>query len=592
MLHNVKALIVSGPFCIVRDKFKSHFSVDGFVAAVFFVCLNVSSFLFYENIGYVGIYIPFNSLILFSVFVFFAVFVFFRRAENFYFPAFFWIILVSLFLYVARFFLEDGGGLLSFNRFWFLLLGVFFFVAVFQLDLSLRGRYFLVFSLVFFIFLHSCVAIVQVIPGQFLYGYVPHLQFRNSPIGMFQQVNVLAVLVACGCALVFYLAVDSIYIKLPFSIRFFLWLCGFVFGFVLLLLGSRIGFLGFALVVFSSSVYAFIFPVSRKIVFFMAVLMSLGGVSSSLTSDGLFRVVSKVENIATGNDVRINLYKTSFDLVGDGVILGHGIGSFQSVFHEKAAYLNKEAEGHFSIGPSTYTHPHNELLYWWIEGGILWGFSFLLLIFFVLLGLFLSDFKSSFFLSVSIVLFLIHLMVELPFYISYYHYFLFLFLVALVFKSGDFFVIDLGDKFRFFNSLYFFKFMFFSLFLMFMFFSLVLFSYSKNLYDSSIGDGEFCDSEYFLYKAFYEYRDVFCMGRRLSISMGSGDVSFVFDYIEWAESYIKEVPSIDVYASLIRANYYVGNLDESGDYLNHLIYLYPDNQYVRAFYKKHYSFYE
>lgn len=212
------------------------------------------------------------------------------------------------------------------------------------------------------------------------------------------------------------------------------WLSLFVFS-----LGSRVGVLslsvGLLLMVLS---FAFARPGRQRLLFSVFLVVVAFGVSSALGFNE--RVVDKFDKLAGGVEVRYYLYGSALELIEDNARAGLGYGGYERAASNLMGVHNtaKLAAGEAPVflGDSPLTHPHNEILYWVAEGGG-WGVS-IVVCFFVFVGacFFAETSKRSFGLLAVACPFLLHMLVELPFYLSAWHWFGLVILLAIASISG------------------------------------------------------------------------------------------------------------------------------------------------------------
>jgi len=163
----------------------------------------------------------------------------------------------------------------------------------------------------------------------------------------------------------------------------------------------------------------------------IAIIIGIGG--ATLGNNNFDKLNNKLENtFEQYSSARIGIYQVSIDIIKQKPLLGHGIGSFDSVFVEQAGvYLQQHPNA--ALSELDYiNHPHNELLFWAIEAGLvsLIGLlAFSAYIIWALISLGGSRGIAYFTLLLPISL---HTQVELPFYLSALHWFLFLVLIFIV----------------------------------------------------------------------------------------------------------------------------------------------------------------
>ncbi|MGY5450751.1 Wzy polymerase domain-containing protein [Agarivorans sp. MS3-6] len=115
-------------------------------------------------------------------------------------------------------------------------------------------------------------------------------------------------------------------------------------------------------------------------------------------------------------DLRVNMLKVTWQLISQQPILGWGYGSFEIAYHQTQAAMG--SSGLIDGFMFNLTHPHNELLFWLTEGGILPFIALLAVSGYLLISLFSRKGNLSYgCLYLAILLpCLFHNMTELPFY--------------------------------------------------------------------------------------------------------------------------------------------------------------------------------
>ena len=129
---------------------------------------------------------------------------------------------------------------------------------------------------------------------------------------------------------------------------------------------------------------------------------------------------------------RKTTYLLTLELIKENPVIGIGYGKFLNSFREHYAERKSTDPKIQLLGNNNMDHPHNEILFWTVEGGIapLLGILFIV-------GSFLNivwKAKKNIAWSQLILLLpiTIHLQLELPFYISTIHWFTFIFLTFIV----------------------------------------------------------------------------------------------------------------------------------------------------------------
>lgn len=181
-------------------------------------------------------------------------------------------------------------------------------------------------------------------------GYWEFAWWRSTrPYGIFQQVNLMASFTACGTLLSVVLALrlrGRKIIAMVFALG--------VMGFVLHESQSQTGYLS---LVVGEALLLMIFPARRRTLLLLVLPLVVGMLAGAAARHVMS--VATVEHL-TSSQVRWTVLKTSLALFMARPWTGWGIGSFPALFLDRAGHL----------GLSSMSHPHNELVLWMVEGGM------------------------------------------------------------------------------------------------------------------------------------------------------------------------------------------------------------------------------
>jgi O-antigen polymerase len=208
--------------------------------------------------------------------------------------------------------------------------------------------------------------LIQCVVGVFQFFLADKVYFISGhrPAGTFLQVNVYASFIATGFAISLY-QLCSQQLEKHFTIIHLLMI--FCAGLLEMLIMSRVGMLGGAVVLVS---FCFLFRQNRKQILAIIIIFILGVLSAVCLKTSHESSFRDTDNLTSTNG-RAVIYKVSIELIKDAPLLGHGLGRFQSIYHEKQAeFLSLDSTIPLP-SPSAHTHPHNELLFWWVEGGVI-----------------------------------------------------------------------------------------------------------------------------------------------------------------------------------------------------------------------------
>lgn len=254
---------------------------------------------------------------------------------------------------------------------------------------------------------------------------------QNRPYGIFQQPNVMASFLATGLALSGYLLTrQPIKYQRHISEVALLYIMPVVTVPLLIVLGSRTGWLAALLSTALVLPYVYRFATRKRMAgWSLAILLGIGlGFSS-------FMLPAEQESVASQKvhleSPRKYTFPQALDMLIEKPFTGYGYGRFEAEYIVYTARQH-QLNGNYKPGLASMDHPHNELLYWGVEGGLLPLLAIVLAAVFVLARL--SRAKKGtrlamFGLFVPIVL---HSQLEYPFYHSAIHWITFVILLYWV----------------------------------------------------------------------------------------------------------------------------------------------------------------
>ena len=544
--------------------------------SIFFL-LNASSLLFISNLGGELLYLPVNSILILVISIYLLISLFFK---NYSVPIY---ITPKLITVLAALLLLVSGALLAEIKEpveWSLRLGylVFGLVLLWALLQEPDARLHCYAQILLgFLLLHSLVGVVQVFVGADFSWLIP-LNPQRTPVGIFQQVNVQASLMVTAMILAIYLL---IFPTTQRRVKVLALLVLLLSSLVLLASGSRVGLLAVALalplILIANGAY-----LRQHKGLFAAILcaLSLGSAIGISVSDGFFHAHSKLERLAEqGQDVRPTIYRVSWELFKESPIHGHGIGRFSSVFHEKVAQQQAALGGVDIIGSVRYTHPHNEVLFWAVEGGLLAVMGLLLFAFTVLFALYQQGWRKGLTFFALLFPITLHTMVELPFYTSVYHWFIFIFILALLFKQSAYLVqLTLSQSMQWLingsATL---------VLLVSMLFFATSFYISQQL-PKIIYQGQGSLEQLYSFRKHPYFTDFAVRMTFANLALHERDekgVEINQQYAQWMEDYLQRVPDINVFIDLMRVYAYLAEQDKLKPVVQRAIYLYPEHQGIR-----------
>ncbi|MBL0446273.1 O-antigen ligase C-terminal domain-containing protein [Aeromonas veronii] len=238
--------------------------------------------------------------------------------------------------------------------------GLLFLFGLYQWCFNKAQRDRLLYLILIAIAMEAVLGLVQfylLTPGNWI-GYDTK---ANRPYGIFQQPNVMATFMATGLALSIWLELRREGGRLLMALRY-----GVILSAALLLvvLQSRVGQLGglLALLLLMPQLH-------RQHLLSRVLALVILAVAIGLLSQYWMAGAKRGLDIYQSGGVRSDIWSFTYHLVTQNWLVGIGYGGFESTFlhrYVEARSLSPD------IGMEIYNldHPHNEFLYWAVEGGI------------------------------------------------------------------------------------------------------------------------------------------------------------------------------------------------------------------------------
>ena len=478
--------------------------------------------------------------------------------------------------------------------------GMLLFFSLAQFQLTRRQRDNLLYLLLASTTLQALYAFTHLLAIENPQGWISYLAIsdlpswmsksRGIPRAIFQQQNLAASYTATGLLIGIFLTTLPSYRNRSLLLKTMVLGAISICALVTIATGSRVGLLagaaGTLLIVICRHQQLLRHRGKRLLMLLVVLGISLGLASQIDSKTGglqksldKFSRVSQTSQDPTRNDVRIMMYDSSLELLLEKPLFGYGIGQFQPVWHnKKAQYLAEHPEA--AILEPRLSHPHNELLFWAVEGGLiaLSGILVLALAFLkVCVGLGWQRGGAYLALLLPITL---HTQVELPFYISQLHWLLFIALIALVASHrtktiqvpisqfGRATLLAACISLPVVSSIFFTHSLISNkLSLIFQFSKqkdLRLLEYpSKNIY-------------------FADFSEFLKMQTLLQYALQNHKGTLVQDYANWATERLKQLPDAGLFAGLGMALHYLDKREQSKQVLQRGLSIYPTSRVILA----------
>lgn len=311
--------------------------------------------------------------------------------------------------------------------------GLLFYLALQQCRFNGRGRRYLLYCLLLAVSVEMLFGLAQFFvlePGN-PFGYNTEVR---SPYGIFQHRNVMASFIVTGMILAVYLWLNEA--KSPWR-PFLFKSCWFaaVLGagaMLVVLLQSRAGQLGLllGLALMLPLVWQTLAQTRSKRLLATLALIPLG-ILVGVFGLEVFEMSKRSLSIYTQADGRFDIYAHGLRMWLDHPWAGYGYGGFESAFYQTYADWREQTPGAEALF-TEMGHPHNEFLYWAIEGGLAPLLGLLLISLLVLRLLHRVPFARALAWVGILTPIFIHSQTEFPFYHSQPHWFMVLVLIYVI----------------------------------------------------------------------------------------------------------------------------------------------------------------
>lgn len=334
-------------------------------------------------------------------------------------------LLLSLPVFYAN---ADGFG--TSNRLLTLWAGFLFFISLQQFVFTHNQRQ----RLLWFI---TIAVLIEAAFGwyQFL-GLSAHNRFgydviANRPYGIFQQPNVMASFLATGLVIAAYLLARLPRYRGKWAWQHLILLAVPVVTIPLLVvLNSRTGWLGAS--IGSLLMLPYLFRFAAKYQQRMWGLMLLLGMA-------LAWQFSSTTNSSFSQDVRITLdspreihIPQAYEMFTTKPLTGYGYGKFEVTYITQTALWHQRDPSHQAAGIPSLDHPHNELLFWAVEGGIVPLLGLIIAALAVMISIKKAPNGTQLALVGLFFPIVLHTQLEYPFYHSLAHWIMFIILIFWV----------------------------------------------------------------------------------------------------------------------------------------------------------------
>ncbi|MCX4189373.1 Wzy polymerase domain-containing protein [Methylophaga sp. OBS3] len=305
--------------------------------------------------------------------------------------------------------------------------GLAFFFALFQARLSQARVDRLLFIIVISALIFSVIGLMQIWLKLDMPFFLPKSE-KGIPTSLFQQINNMATYQVTAIMISVYLSTRPAFRRINLR-SWVLIIATLLAAFIVGVSGSRIGTL--TLIISLTVVLPVVVTKLNKNKVSQALLLAVViGFFGGANMPGGDRLVDKARAMQSGysGEARLGMYAISMGLIAESPLVGHGIGSFGPAWQfAKPEFYTENPEA--KLLTKYVSHPHNEIIQWLVEGGVIAFIGMVL----VVIGVILAGVKTSTnraILSAGMLLpMALHTQVELPFYMSVIHWFVFIIII-------------------------------------------------------------------------------------------------------------------------------------------------------------------
>ena len=543
---------------------------------ILFGCLFlIAPFYYQPNLGGEGLFLPYNGAIwiVASWIIASASFLIYKNQQIILPKYWLGLALLPIGALVTGFIADKNNPTEWIVRLSVIMGGYLFFLSLFQFQLKSKHIERSLYIILAMGLIAATYGIIQTQTGAANLSLLMPVSKRALAIGIFQQVNLQASFMATFLVLTYYLASRPTLRSFSFLIQATLIIAALTASYNIAISGSRVGLLGASLGLICLVIGRWkLFRQTKAIFLALTIATILGGV---LGKSGLEDTVNKVDRAIGGvsADVRWHIYTLSWDIFTQAPLIGHGLGSFQKVFQEERQEYQKQ-EGNSLRSAPRFSHPHNELIFWLVEGGIVSIIGILAAAVYTFIQLFKAGWQRGWGYASLLFPLTLHTQVELPFYISNTHWFLLLFFLFLTHQHGKKSIATQKLSMAAQKTIPI-SFVALSIFATFTLIqtqiaSAGIVSYLQRNQSQPQYLRSSLESAYFR-----EYTTYLLLRRNMLIGASKNNKKPAQDYIDWAEQSVKVTPALVTYRDLVAAYDIIGKTKERDQVLNQVLSIFP-----------------
>ncbi|WP_440876243.1 Wzy polymerase domain-containing protein [Thalassotalea sp. PLHSN55] len=401
-----------------------------------FLCLYflVGMHIIFDTPGGVGLYLSFNTIawLFVVVLISLGLWQISQNRKVYYSKMLIWIAVGYICLVIPAFYPFEFTDH-AIPRLLALTAGLLFLFCLYQFKVSQQDTFTLLLIILIAVAIEAVFGLIQflILEEGDWGGYKIGI---SRPHGVFLQPNVMASFMATGLAIALYLSVNLAKFKQQKLLSYFILFSLISTSFLLVLLQSRTGQLAaFTLLILMSG---YLYQKNKRQLMVNTLAISCAVIVGIVTLTSSI-LPQRGSDIYQSAGARSEIYAVGLDMIKTKPIIGFGYGGFERSFVDHFNLYAKQHPNEVGNTIERLSHPHNEVLFWLIEGGVVALLGILCFAIGYLLVLTKLATHKALALAALILPIFLHSLLEFPFYSSVSHWLIFIIMLWLADNSAN-----------------------------------------------------------------------------------------------------------------------------------------------------------
>lgn len=543
------------------------------------ILIVIVSSIAFAGTGTTGLAVPRNNLAWLLLITFILVssiqlksIIYFKKKDLLYFP----LILTACLPFLFNKSFEETE---SYLRILSIFLIVVFYFSLFQYKKLRKTPEFLLLIILLISLIQLIYGSYQTIMAIIANHSAGRMFYDPAALGVFNQKNLFASFLSQGMILSLYLSCKSNFDNVLISklVKISSYIFALLGAIVLVYSNSRVGYLGLILGLIFIGYRCYSSNREHFTKFLTLMFLGLAIVLINIQIQG------HVEKEFTSAGSRATIYKTSINAIKESPVIGHGLGSYSNAFRKQIIQMNESNPLPEDVFIAGVSHPHNELLYWGIEGGLVSLIAILLLLLLPLFKLNLKSLIPSLGLLFPI---LLHTQVEHPFYLSTLHLITYALLAAYINLNSSSTLTNKKISTKTIAILV-------TPVCAIIFIAVALnFKTVLSVYKFINDDQQktFEIEKHYVVLGWQNDYQFIHSAYKLQNAIPLNDTKAVEEYVAWGETFHEHTPRIEIYQNITNAYLFLGNIEKSLYFYHKMLELYPgfdrDKRWEKAYFRQ------